>query len=182
MINPELSSAVFAVQFLYVHPGCLARMLARILAPAFLRAENAPTPSSLPGRYGFAAVRAEADHPGIPGQCLLDHGSPPSFIVQTLSCSLCPHIPSFMVPALGIFYRILVSQNQPKLSMYWFRCQGQHFDNFPHLIPLSAIIKPANSQSKHCRRFSNKILSSAFCSDLWYNDKHRTLLSPSFTN
>ena len=66
--------------------------------------------------------------------------------------------------------------------MYWFRCQGQHFDNFPHLIPLSAIIKPANSQSKHCRRFSNKILSSAFCSDLWYNDKHRTLLSPSFTN
>ena len=91
-------------------------MLARILAPAFLRAENAPTPSSLPGRYGFAAVRAEADHPGIPGQCLLDHGSPPSFIVQTLSCSWCPHIPSFMVPALGIFYRILVSQNQPKLS------------------------------------------------------------------
>ena len=67
-------------------------------------------------------------------------------------------------------------------DLYWFRCQGQHFDNFPHLIPLSAIIKPANSQSKHCHRFSNKILSSAFCSDLWYNDKHRTLLSPSFTN
>ena len=91
-------------------------------------------------------------------------------------------LPQFGHRPITLMLPIRASSIISHLDMYWFRCQGQHFDNFPHLIPLSAIIKPANSQSKHCRRFSNKILSSAFCSDLWYNDKHRTLLSPSFTN
>ena len=117
-------------------------MFTRILAPALLRAENAPTPPTLPGRYGFATVRAEANHLGIPCQCLLDHGSPPSFIVQTLSCSWCPHIPSFMVPALGIFCRILVSQNQPKLST---GCHNQGYRTSQ--IKLSCEIRLQNQDS-----------------------------------
>ena len=41
-------------------------MLSGVLAPALLRAEDASSPATGPGGYGFATVRAEADNPGIP--------------------------------------------------------------------------------------------------------------------